>query len=163
MAMRTAVGAAFAVSLLLPAVGGSTAMRRQTQSDRPPLTSPKNGEIVVYGCVEGTRLVPYLPETGHEFGRDPDVTSYRLRGPKAVMEKLREEHQGQLVEIAGTLRRRRATGVPQPGRQRIGDKTTVFVEPGSRSTTPPDGLDPIASDDLEIGSFVVLQPTCPGR
>ncbi len=163
MPIRAKTGSPVGLSVLLAVVLASTAAVPQVQSDRPPRTSPRDGEVVVYGCVEGSHLVPYLPEGVQEFGRDRGVTSYRLLGPKALLQQLREEHEGQLVEIAGRVRKRRVAEVPEPGRQRIGDKTTVFVGQGGRPTTPPDGLDPVTSDDLEVTDFVVIEPTCPGK
>jgi hypothetical protein len=66
---------------------------------------PKKGDtIVVKGCLRGSALE--ATETSNESG---DATTlrplvYRLTGNKDTLKKLREAHDGSVVEVTGTLK-----------------------------------------------------------
>jgi hypothetical protein len=66
---------------------------------------PKKGDsILVKGCLKGRSLES--TETSIVDSDAPMLTSlvYQLSGDKALLKKLRDEHEGSVVEVIGTLK-----------------------------------------------------------
>jgi hypothetical protein len=76
-----------------------------TLQERSTDRFPKKGDsIVVHGCLKGRALES--TETGLADGdaRMPTTWVYRLSGNKDVLKKLRDEHEGAVVEVTGILK-----------------------------------------------------------
>ena len=73
--------------------------------DRSPARQPQKGDsIVVKGCLKGRSLES--TETGIVDSDSSMMTNlvYRLSGDKTLLKKMREEHEGSLVEVTGILK-----------------------------------------------------------
>ena len=73
--------------------------------ERAPAKPPQKGDsIIVKGCLKGRSLES--TETGLVDGDSSMMTSlvYRLSGDKALLKKMREAHDGSLVEVTGILK-----------------------------------------------------------
>jgi hypothetical protein len=146
--MRTAHAVIFCGTFL---VAASVATFAQDRSDKP--TTPKKGDtVVVKGCLQGPVLTSTETAALDETLMTASALTYQLKGDKNLLRQLREQHDGQLVEVTGVLK----SHLPQPDARRgkqVG-KTRIIVGGGTssmdRMTTP--GIDQ-PQPVLEVKSF----------
>jgi hypothetical protein len=87
------------------AIALAVALAGTFQADRSANRAPKKGDsILVKGCLRGRSLES--TETSIVDSDAATLTSfvYRLSGDKSLLKKLREEHEGSVVEVTGVLK-----------------------------------------------------------
>jgi hypothetical protein len=96
--MRTIIAAAVCLALASAAAG-------QDKEKKDSSDLPKKGDVVALkGCFRGGAL------EATDVGRDEEGftpllgTTFRLTGKKDVLKEMKEKHDGQLVEVRGTLK-----------------------------------------------------------
>lgn len=114
-----------------------------------PTPVQKPGEAVVRGCVAGHTLKVIETDNSGIYS-----DTFRLRGPKRVMNALKEL-EGSEVEITGTLK-------DSDGRigavrtKRVGDRTKITM--GVREYQ---NANPTDEPEITVESFRSLNPRCP--
>ena len=89
----------------LVAVFVAVALTGVLAQEKSPNRTPQKGDsILVKGCLRGLALES--TETALADSDAPTMTSlvYRLSGDKALLKKLRDEHEGSVVEVTGILK-----------------------------------------------------------
>ena len=77
--------------------------------DAPPPSQPQSQSqpdryaVTIEGCVRGNVFTPTRTGGSRAQSEILTVTEYRLRGSRALMRTLRDEHDGHTEEIAGTV------------------------------------------------------------
>jgi hypothetical protein len=152
--MRTA---AILFSLALAA-----AMPAAARQEVPKDESPKKGDmIVVRGCLRGSALES--TETGFLDSKATMMTAltYRLTGDKDALKKLREEHNGKVVEVTGILK----SSLPPAGevRGKQFGRTRVVIGAGSPTVGAPARSEANRSIPvLQVKSYEGLAVKCSG-
>ena len=90
---------AFVVAVTALALAGT--FPQEKPADRLPR---KGDSVVVKGCLKGRALE--ATETGllDSTARAMTALVYRLTGDKELLKKLRDDHEGQIVEVTGILK-----------------------------------------------------------
>jgi hypothetical protein len=71
----------------------------------PAAKPPKKGDtIVVKGCLKGSALESTETATLDAEASMMTALVYRLTGDKATLKRMRDEHDGQVVEVTGVLK-----------------------------------------------------------
>jgi hypothetical protein len=66
---------------------------------------PKKGDtIIVEGCLRGGTLESTRTSTKDTTGTLDTALIYRLTGDKKILKKMREDHEGEVVEVTGELK-----------------------------------------------------------
>jgi hypothetical protein len=121
--MRTA-----AVVLCL-AVAAVPAARAQQERSEP--RTPKKGDtVVVKGCLRGGSLESTETSIADDIGTSFTALVFRLTGDKATLKKMRDDHNGELVEVTGELKSTLPAANERRGRQ-FG-RTRVYIGTGSQ-------------------------------
>jgi hypothetical protein len=129
------------------------------QERAKPKVPKKGDDIVVKGCLDGTLLTS--TETSLASEETPGLLTpitYQLKGDRTLVKQLRDEHEGRVVEITGTLKS--TLPIDNAGRGVKIGKTRIFVGSGSM---PGDRLEPgryEALPVLEVASFRGLAVIC---
>jgi hypothetical protein len=133
-------------------LGGSTAQTPDT-GGRPP--SAKHEAIVIRGCVSGPLLRELRVQQSHMPSEKPETAVvYRLTGEKQLLQLIREEHEDQLLEVAGEITSN-TTGTVRS--KEIG-RLRVYATDG-RSEVTEQGK-PESYPTLRVTSFEVIRSTC---
>jgi hypothetical protein len=89
----------------LVAVFVAVALAGPSQQDKPSDRAPKKGDsIVVQGCLKGRALESTETGLQESDARFPTSLVYRLSGNKDLLKKMRDEHDGAVVEVTGILK-----------------------------------------------------------
>jgi hypothetical protein len=134
------------------------------QSERTPPRTPKKGDtVVVKGCLHGTALesteTAVVNEASTRFGAS--ALTYRLSGDKGLLKKMREEHDGKVVEITGVLK----SNLPPNREIRAGQigRTRITVGVGSPHIASPADVEATRSIPiLEVKSYEGSAALCGG-
>jgi hypothetical protein len=119
--------------------------------ERPPKQDPSKSEVRVTGCAKGSTLTETNLRVAGITDQNP-VRRWRLRGPKAVMNQVKQ-HEGREVEIVGTTKN--VDSMATAGR-RIG-KTNIYVG-GDPNRTTRDPLPELPT--IEVESFEPTGEAC---
>ena len=88
------------------------------QKDLPVPKSPRSDhEIVISGCLRGTRLIPHSSSAA-TVSDSLRASEFVLDGPKEILQTLRKEHNGHEEEVTGV-----AHVPPTPSDARVGVAT----------------------------------------
>jgi hypothetical protein len=154
--VRTLRTALYPALLCTVAVGLSAA-----QDDPGKAKVPKRGdEIVVKGCLQG--LILTATETSLAAEQDPAGLLYtpftfQLKGKKDLLKKLREEHDGRVVEVTGELK----STLQQDARRGVQvGKTRIVVGGGPTAADPMVRQADQALPVLDVKSFDGVNVTC---
>jgi hypothetical protein len=121
----------------------------------PPSSQPSNTQtITVRGCVNGRSL--RAPPRPNDRDMMTSPSTYRLKGPRAVMDMLKE-HDGHEDEITGTTKIADATKSRAVKEKKIG-RGRVYVEAGTDKQ--PGGIESTEDFTIDVTSIVHLKPTC---
>jgi hypothetical protein len=113
---------------------------------------PTRMELEITGCVKGATLTETSLRVERESHKLPE-RKWRLRGPKALMNQIKQ-HAGKELEIVGTTK----TADPGMGTggTRVG-KTNIFIG----GATPQTARDPLPEQPtLDVTSFKATGETC---
>jgi len=141
-------------SLILSLVLAAT-VAAQIPEDKPV---PKDSvRVVTYGCLKGRVLKATAPASSQEADvvSGPDVTgrSFRLSGPRAVMDDVKK-HDKHLVKVVGVVLK---SALMESG-TRVG-KTRVVI--GSPSSMDPGGRPPLPGVAvMDVSSVQFVAETC---
>ena len=130
--------------------------------EAPPAKTPKKGDtIVVKGCLRGGALES--TETGI-LGVDATTMTalvYRLTGNKDTLKQMRQQHDGSVVEVTGTLK---STLPPaDESRGATFGKTRVRIGVGTGSVGSPISSEAARSIPvLEVKSYEGVPVKCGG-
>jgi len=132
----------------------------QSQEPRDKDKLPDKGDsVIVKGCLKGLVLQATETTTSDSTGILTEPLSYQLKGNKDLLKKMREKHDGHLVEVSGILKSS-LQGLQVRGKQM--GKTRVYIGGGPMSdpsrATDPGPVQPV----LEVKSYDG-QPTTCGR
>jgi hypothetical protein len=149
--MRTA-------TLCLALAASVTVSAWQDKTTSPP--EPKKGDTVyVKGCLDGSALVSTEIKVEDTTGELASALTFRLTGEKDALKKLRQEHDGHVVEVTGILK----SNLPKDGGPGVQvGKTRVHIgiaspQPGSPMQQTTQSL-PV----LEVKSYEGSATTCKG-
>jgi hypothetical protein len=67
-------------------------------------TPGKGDAVIVKGCLTGPTLASVETVTTDDTGRTSAPLTYQLKGDKALLKRMREEHDGKVVEVTGVLK-----------------------------------------------------------
>ena len=95
---RYLVVVGLATILWLPAVASG---QEPASNVKPP---GKGDTVIVKGCLNGPTLQSVETVTTDETGKVSAPITYRLKGDKGLLKRMREEHDGKLVEVNGILK-----------------------------------------------------------
>jgi hypothetical protein len=129
------------------------------QEKAKPKVPKKGDDIIVKGCLDGALLTS--TETSLASEESPGLHSpitYQLKGDRTLIKKLRDEHEGRLVEITGTLKS--MLPIDNAGRGVKIGKSRILIGSGSR---PGDRMEPGRYESLpvlEVASFRGLAAIC---
>jgi hypothetical protein len=132
-----------------------TAAMGAVQDETPPAKGVKKGDqIVVRGCLNGGAL--HATDLGNARMSDelPSGVTFRLTGDKALLKKLREEHDGKLVEVEGVLK----SDLPKESvaSRRIGKMKVTIGTPSPNSMSESQRSLPV----LDVKSFDGSATSC---
>jgi hypothetical protein len=105
-----------------------------TAEDKPPA---KGDQVIARGCLSGTMLSASETRKAKGSGKLDRGVTYRLTGPRGTLRSLRNEHDGEIVEVTGVLK----SDLPDEagaGRGKQIGKSGIFVGMGG----PPRGNSP---------------------
>jgi hypothetical protein len=94
-------GIAFAAVLC---AGASAAAQDPKEPTSNVKTPGKGDTVVVKGCLVGPTLESVETVTTDETGHASGPITYQLRGDKKVLKRMRDEHDGKVVEVTGILK-----------------------------------------------------------
>ena len=100
--------------------------------EKPAKPAAKGDAIVVRGCLTGITLESVDSTIMDEATGAQTRWTYELKGDKQLLKKLREEYDGQLVEVTGTVRSK--TAHPSAPREKKVGKTKIVVGAGHGAT-----------------------------
>jgi hypothetical protein len=73
--------------------------------EKPATREPKKGDsVVVRGCLDGTALVSTGMKIEDTTDERATAFTFRLTGDKNLLKKLREAHNGKVVDVTGVLK-----------------------------------------------------------
>ena len=130
----------------------------QAQEPRDKEKLPDKGDsVLVKGCLNGQILQSTETSVVDSTGILSEPLSYQLKGDKSLLKKMREKHDGHLVEVIGTLKSS-LQGLQVRGKQM--GKTRVYIGTGPTAdpTRPTDRGQP--QPVLEVKSYEGLPTTC---
>ena len=139
----------------------AVALAGAVPQERSPNRVPQKGDsILVKGCLRGRALES--TETALADSDAPTMTSfvYRLSGDKALLKKLRDEHEGSVVQVTGILKSTLPPGDGIGGRT-IGKRVRI----GIGSPHIGSGVDAEANRSLpvlEIKNYEGISVKCGG-
>lgn len=157
--MRRRVSALAAILSFAFLAGAAQAPAASAQEKAKPKVPKKGDDIIVKGCLDGALLTS--TETSLASEESPGLFSpltYQLKGDRTLIKQLRDEHEGRLVEVTGTLKS--TLPIDNAGRGVKIGKTRIFVGSGSM---PGDRMEPgryEALPVLEVASFRGLATIC---
>jgi hypothetical protein len=73
------------------------------QTPQPSQRQPDRFPATIEGCVRGNVFTPRRSGTSRAESETLTVSEYQLRGSRSLMRMLRDEHDGHLEEITGTV------------------------------------------------------------
>jgi hypothetical protein len=150
--MRTAFSTLSAVLI----AGGLCLAQAQEPRDKEKL--PEKGDsVLVKGCLNGLILQATETTVVDATGRLAEPLSYQLKGDKALLKKMRESHDGHLVDVAGTLKSS-LQGIHARGKQ-VG-KTRVFIGMGPTADQRRQAEQGTEQPVLEVKSFEGYPTVC---
>jgi hypothetical protein len=129
--------------------------------DKPAKVPQKGDAIIVKGCLRGTALES--TETGllDAEGRMMTALVYRLTGDKATIKKMRQEHDGKVVEVSGILKSTLPPG-DEVGGKTFG-RTRVRIGIGSPAVGSPANSEATRSIPvLEVKDYEGVPVKCGG-
>jgi hypothetical protein len=117
-----------ALSTLSAVVMAGALCLGQTQEPRDKEKLPDKGDsVLVKGCLNGTILQATETSVVDSTGILSEPLSYQLKGDKALLKKMRDNHDRHLVEVIGTLKSS-LQGIQVRGKQ-VG-KARVYIGMG---------------------------------
>jgi len=94
-----------ALSSLCALVIASALCLAQGQEPRDKNKLPDKGDsVLVKGCLNGVILQATETQVVDATGTLSEPLSYQLKGDKSLLKKMREQHDGHLVDVIGTLK-----------------------------------------------------------
>ena len=106
----------------------------QSQEPRDKDKLPDKGDsVIVKGCLKGLVLQATETTTSDSTGILTEPLSYQLKGNKDLLKKMREKHDGHLVEVSGILKSS-LQGLQVRGKQM--GKTRVYIGGGPMPSAP---------------------------
>ena len=154
--MKQHLRLAAAAAILLAATAS------QAQDSGPRKKTPARGDaVIVKGCVSGPTVQSTETVTADDTGLLSALLTYQLKGDKQLLKQLRDEHDGERVEVSGILR----STLPQDSsiRGKSLGKTKVVLGVGTpsaqRGVTEPGPSLPV----LEVRSFAAPGTRCASR
>jgi hypothetical protein len=144
------------VAVCLAAVTVAALTARQ---DKPQSRTPQKGDaVIVEGCLRGGTLESTRTTAKDASGTLDTALIYRLTGDKKALKAMREEHDGEVVEVTGELKSKLPAG---DGRGTQIGKTRIFVgvaDPRRGSPLPSQNTQSIPV--LEMKSFEPRSVKC---
>jgi hypothetical protein len=129
----------------------------QDGADEKPRVPKRGDTIVAKGCLRGSMLES--TELGLADGQDraPAGHTFQIKGKKDLLKRLRERHDGHVVEITGLLKSN-LTDASQRGTRVGNTRIVIGVESTSRGAAVPGTME--ALPVLEAKSFVGSEASC---
>lgn len=134
-------------------LAGSTEPPRRP-ADRP---KPEHGSVAIRGCVAGDTITSVSPDTIDSASVAVAGRMYRLTGNRRVLNQIRTQHDGHLLEVTGEI----AGGTEPPmvmHRKKLG-KTAIYVGKGQTAVSPPPSGPQMPT--LKVDGFRLIQTNCP--
>lgn len=126
------------MTVLLLSLAAPPALLAQKPPDAAEDKAPAKGdEVIAKGCLSGTMLSASETRQAKGTGKLDRSVTYRLTGPRGTLRSLRNEHDGEIVEVTGVLK----SDLPDEARAGRGKeigKSGIFVGMGG----PPRGNSP---------------------
>lgn len=136
----------------------SAALIAHQDSNTQKPRTPKSGDtVIVKGCLRGGMLEAAETAMADKGEPVPSGQTFRLKGKKDLLKKMRDEHDGHLVEITGVLKSELMDSAERG--TRIG-KTRIIVgaESSMRGGLPPPAYETLPV--LEVKSFEGFPTSC---
>lgn len=89
----------------------AVAQQKQPAAERQEQPPPKPGTLVIRGCVSNGTFTNVSTTSADPDGRIVPGATYRLAGPRRLLNPLRSEHNGHHEEVTGVVR---GTFAPTP-------------------------------------------------
>jgi hypothetical protein len=125
---------------------------------RPPDTAPDRPTVAVQGCAQAGTITSITPDATDSANVLAAGRTYRLTGNKTLLNQIRQEHDGQLLEVTGTIK----GGDDQPRmttyQQKMG-KTAIYL--GTGESAPSSAPTVADLPRLEVQGFRVIDAQCP--
>lgn len=125
------------MTVLLLSFAAAPALLAQKPPDAEDKAPAKGDHVIARGCLTGTMLSASETRQAKGSGKLDRGVTYRLTGPRGTLRSLRNEHDGEIVEVTGVLK----SDLPdetRAGRGKEIGRSGIFVGMGG----PPRGNSP---------------------